>query len=383
MPLLRQKHENRRTDRGARLRRSAERDAHGALRHLHLRTQLLARARRPPRRGRARRPHAHRPHLSDTKGHSRGPWKANGLHSTAHTGEYALPKPYEWRHVRHQTGCGRHQTPAVWNAPVTEARGSGIWVGDRRSRSGVLGRSDGDAECSDHDFYPGNGTGAVARARLARNRSSRPGWMAWSERRSSIPCPSRLGWASRDIVTSKARDGSSSVRRECGRESGLFEQHPGGKPLGGHLGLEILLQSVAPCGPECPIRKVRRFDYSLEHLWGKVAQSEPRLDGVGTVAQPPTGLRDRGLEHGRRQHGPARHRRARQASEPDQQRSRRNRSRNRGPRSRQGGRAAHTQVQTSASALHTHAQRGSIKVSAYRIGETIWQDMRKRGMHSA
>ena len=50
-------------------------------------TQLLARARRPPRRGRARRPHAHRPHLSDTKGHSGGPWKANGLHSTARTGE--------------------------------------------------------------------------------------------------------------------------------------------------------------------------------------------------------------------------------------------------------------------------------------------------------
>ena len=117
-----------------------------------------------PRKGRARRPHAHRPHLSDTKGHSRGPWKANGLHSTAHTGEYGLPKPYEWRHVRHQTGCGRHQTPAVWNAPVTEARGSGIWVGDRRSRSGVLGRSGGDAECSDHDFYPDNGT------RLARNQ---------------------------------------------------------------------------------------------------------------------------------------------------------------------------------------------------------------------
>ena len=39
-----------------------------------------------PRKGRARRPHAHRPHLSDTKGHSGGPWKANGLHSTAHTG---------------------------------------------------------------------------------------------------------------------------------------------------------------------------------------------------------------------------------------------------------------------------------------------------------
>ena len=111
-----------------------------------------------PRRGRARRPHAHRPHLSDTKGHSGGPWKANGLHSTAHTGEYGLPKPYEWRHVRHQTGCGRHQTPAVWNAPVTETRGSGIWVGDRRSRSGVLGRSGGDAECSDHDFYPDSGT---------------------------------------------------------------------------------------------------------------------------------------------------------------------------------------------------------------------------------
>ena len=59
-----------------------------------------------------------------------------------------------WQTGRNQTGCGQHQTPAVWNAPVTEARGSGIWVGDRRSRSGVLGRSDGDAECSDHDFYP-------------------------------------------------------------------------------------------------------------------------------------------------------------------------------------------------------------------------------------
>ena len=86
--------------------------------------------------------------------------------------------------------------------------------------------------CSDHDFYPDNGTGAVGRARFARNRSSRPGWIAWSERRSSIPCPSRLGWASSDIVASKARDGSSSARRECGRESGLFEQHPGRKPLG-------------------------------------------------------------------------------------------------------------------------------------------------------
>ena len=36
-------------DRGTRLRRSAERDAHGALRHLHLWAQLLARARRPPK----------------------------------------------------------------------------------------------------------------------------------------------------------------------------------------------------------------------------------------------------------------------------------------------------------------------------------------------
>ena len=80
-----------------------------------------------------------------------------------------------------------------------------------------------------------------------------------------------------------------AARRECGREPGLFEQHPGGKPLGGHLGLEILLQSDAPCAPECPIRKVRRFDHPREHLWGKVAQSEPRLDGVGTVVQPPMG----------------------------------------------------------------------------------------------
>ena len=68
-----------------------------------------------------------------------------------------LPLPGTER-IRHQTGCGRHQTPAVWNAPAAQARGSGIWVGDRRSGSGVLGRSDGDAECSDHDFYPDTGT---------------------------------------------------------------------------------------------------------------------------------------------------------------------------------------------------------------------------------
>ena len=84
-----------------------------------------------------------------------------------------------------------------------------------------------------------------------------------------------------------------ATRRECGRESGLFEQHPDGKPLAGYLGLEILLQSDAPCGPEYPIRKVRGFDYPIEHLWGKVAQSEPRLDGVGTVVQPPMGRGNR------------------------------------------------------------------------------------------
>ena len=41
------------------------------------------------------------------------------------------------------------------------------------------------------------------------------------------------------------------------------------------------------------MRKVRRFDSPLEHLWGKVAQSEPRLDGVGTVVQPPMGRGNR------------------------------------------------------------------------------------------
>ena len=116
--------------------------------------------------------------------------------------------------------------------------------------------------------------------------------MAWSERRSSIPCPSRLGWASSDIVASKARDGSSSVRRgaSAAASPGSSSSIQAGNHSGGHLGLEILLQSDAPCGPECPIRKVRRFDYPLEHLWGKVAQSEPRLDGVGTVVQPPMGF---------------------------------------------------------------------------------------------
>ena len=62
-------------------------------------------------------------------------------------------------------------------------------------------------------FYPDNGTGAVARARLARNRPNKPGWMAWSKRRSSIPRSSRSGWTSSAITRSKARDGSSSVWR--------------------------------------------------------------------------------------------------------------------------------------------------------------------------
>ena len=89
----------------------------------------------------------------------------------------------------------------------------GVGPGDLKSNSGVCERSLGAARSIDPVFYPDNGEGAVARARFARNRSCRPGWMAWSERRSSIACPSRLGWASSDIVASKARDGSSSVRR--------------------------------------------------------------------------------------------------------------------------------------------------------------------------
>ena len=95
----------------------------------------------------------------------------------------------------------------------------------------------------------------------------------------------------RDHHVEGARRGVVGVARgEHAGEPGLLEQHPGGKPHGRHLGLEILLQGDAPCGPERPIRKVRRFDYPLEHLWGKVAQSEPRLDGVDTVVQPPMGL---------------------------------------------------------------------------------------------
>ena len=42
-----------------------------------------------------------------------------------------------------------------------------------------------------------------------------------------------------------------------------------------------------------PNAEIRRFDSPLEHLWGKVAQSELRLDGVGTVVQPPMGRGNR------------------------------------------------------------------------------------------
>ena len=62
-------------------------------------------------------------------------------------------------------------------------------------------------------FYPDNGTGEVNRARFARNCSSNPGWMFWSERRSSIPHSSRSGWLSNAITRWRARDGASSVWR--------------------------------------------------------------------------------------------------------------------------------------------------------------------------
>ena len=101
------------------------------------------------------------------------------------------------------------------------------------------------------------------------------------------------------------------MRCECGRESGLFEQHPGGKPLGGHLGLEILLQSDAPCGPECPIRKVRRFDSPLEHLWGKVGAlglrghvHPKRFEEVLAGYVPHTDIRLGRMRDGEHQHRP-------------------------------------------------------------------------------
>ena len=63
--------------------------------------------------------------------------------------------------------------------------------------------------------YPENGRAVVARVRFARYRSNRPGWVSWSERRSSIPRSSTSGWLSNAITRSKARDGSSSACREA------------------------------------------------------------------------------------------------------------------------------------------------------------------------
>ena len=95
--------------------------------------------------------------------------------------------------ARNQTGRGWLQAEATWSVAVAVNRKSVDIAGERPSLYGVGRRNTGGPRRGVPIIYPGNGTGAVARVRLARNRSSRPGWMAWSERRSSIPCPSRLG----------------------------------------------------------------------------------------------------------------------------------------------------------------------------------------------
>ena len=95
--------------------------------------------------------------------------------------------------IRHQTECSWNQTQTDRSVTVAGIRVSGYRAGHGRSRFGVAGRSVSGANAAVPVIYPDSGKGAVARARFARNRSSRPGWMAWSERRSSIPRSSRSG----------------------------------------------------------------------------------------------------------------------------------------------------------------------------------------------
>ena len=89
--------------------------------------------------------------------------------------------------VRHQSACATRQSAARCSAAAAGIRVSGYIARHGRSRFGVAGRSGGGANAAVPVIYPDNGRGAVARARFARNRSSTPGWMFWSERRSSIP----------------------------------------------------------------------------------------------------------------------------------------------------------------------------------------------------
>ena len=56
--------------------------------------------------------------------------------------------------VRHQSACATRQSAASCNATVSEAGNSGHEPGERRSRSGVAGRSVGGGDCADPLFHP-------------------------------------------------------------------------------------------------------------------------------------------------------------------------------------------------------------------------------------
>ena len=58
--------------------------------------------------------------------------------------------------VRHQSACATRQSAASCNATVSGAGNSGHEPGERRSRSGVAGRSVGGGDCADPLFHPNN-----------------------------------------------------------------------------------------------------------------------------------------------------------------------------------------------------------------------------------
>ena len=163
--------------------------------------------------------------------------------------------------VCHQGVCATRQSAASCSAAVAAVQVSGYRAGHGRSRSGVVGRSGGGAKHAVPFFYPDNGTGAVGGARFARNRPSRPGWMAWSERRSSVPCPSRLGWASSAITRSKARDGSSPTWRGAstpaspGSSRGIQAGNHGVSSRARQLAPEPRATHSAAINPESPKRR--------------------------------------------------------------------------------------------------------------------------------
>ena len=59
--------------------------------------------------------------------------------------------------VRHQSACATRQSAASCNATVSGAGNSGREPGERRSRSGVAGRSVGGVRYADPVFHPSNG----------------------------------------------------------------------------------------------------------------------------------------------------------------------------------------------------------------------------------